>query len=381
MKYHFCRSKRLQGLSMFKVEKEKDKAVITMYGYVGGYYLDFRAVAQAIQDVIQSGYKQLDIHMHTEGGSVFDGNMIFNLIASFKGEVDLYIDGIAASMGAIIIMAGKRIHIAENGFIMIHTPSGFSDGNARDHIEAAKLLRSIEKNFIQKLSARTGKDAAAISSEWLDGANHWFDADEAVTLKLADDKFTAVSGGVAITKAEASKMEFKSLMSSYVSLVRPEDQSTHQNQETDMKLVTAKLKMAETATEQEVVTAIEALESRANAAEQKLADYEAAKKAARKTQAETLVSAAITEQRIEATMKDTYLGMFEKDFDATARILAAIPKRVTAQQVVGIPTGTDNPLLKMTWDELDKKGKLAELKAKFPDVYKAKHDEQFPKGE
>jgi len=93
---------------MFKVEKLSDKAVLTVYGYVGGYYMDMRAVNSAISDIQESGYKQLDFHMHTYGGSVIDGNLIYNFLAGFSGNVDIYIDGIAASMGSIIMLAGKN---------------------------------------------------------------------------------------------------------------------------------------------------------------------------------------------------------------------------------------------------------------------------------
>ena len=41
---------------MFKLEKQSDKAVLTIYGYVGGYYLDFRAVNAALEDITKSGF-------------------------------------------------------------------------------------------------------------------------------------------------------------------------------------------------------------------------------------------------------------------------------------------------------------------------------------
>jgi ATP-dependent Clp endopeptidase proteolytic subunit ClpP len=175
---------------MFKLEKQVNKAILTIYGYVGGNYLDFRAVNNALEDITKLGYSNLDFHIHTYGGSVFDGNLIYNFLASFKGDVDVYIDGVAASMGSIIIMAGKRIHIAENGFIMIHTPQGGVEGTAKQMSQYAKLLTSMENNFKEKLIQRTGKTENEVNA-WFDGTDYWFDSNEALSIGLVDSKFNA----------------------------------------------------------------------------------------------------------------------------------------------------------------------------------------------
>ena len=147
----------------------------------------------------------------------------------------------------------------------------------------------------------------------------------------------------------------------------------------NMKKVNVLLKLSDTASEDEQEQAVQALITRAETAERKLADRETADKAARKMQAETLVTAAITEQRIDAKLKDHYLSLFDKDFVAAQEILAGVPKRVTAKDVVANNGGGgEDPLLKMSFDELDRQGRLAELKKKYPDAYKQKHDEAFP---
>ena len=150
---------------MFLLEKKQDKAILIIYGYVGGYYLDYRNVADAIAEITKEGYKKLDFRIHTYGGFVFDGNLIYNFLAGFKGELNIYVDGVAASMGSIIIMAGDKIHIAENGFIMIHAPEGGAYGNAKDLEQYAKLLRSMEKNFIKKLKEKTRSEERRVGKE------------------------------------------------------------------------------------------------------------------------------------------------------------------------------------------------------------------------
>lgn len=201
---------------MFKLEKQKDKAVLTVYGYVGGYWMDFRSVHSALAEVAKDGYKQLDFHIHTYGGSVFDGNLIVNFIEGFKGEVDIYIDGVAASMGSIIATSATRVHIAENGFIMIHVPQGGCTGTAKQLIQDAKLLTAIEKNFVARLVAMTKKTEPDVRA-WFDGTDYWFDADEAIAVGLAVSKFSSKSD-VRLKKEEAASLGAQAAFNKFTAL-------------------------------------------------------------------------------------------------------------------------------------------------------------------
>lgn len=359
---------------MFILDKQKDKAVLTVYGYVGGYYLDYRNIAAALDDITRSQIKQVDFHLHTNGGSVFDGNLIYNFITNFKGTVDIYIDGIAASMGFVLMMAGDRVHIAENGFLMVHPPTGDGSGNARQLIETAKMLRSIETNVINKFAGKTGMSTDEIRNKYFDGLDHWIDADEAVTLGLVTDKFTAKKGTLTFTKADAMKQGLSGIFDKYTAAIT-------QTPKTDLNMskVTMKLKLADDAPEQEVVSAIEALEQRATAAETKLSAIEQKEKDGQKAAALVLVEDAIKEQRIGATAKEQWIKMFEDNFETAKSVLASVAKRQTAKEIVGGEKPVDEALLKMTWDQADKADKLYDLKAKYPDEFKARYKERFGK--
>lgn len=359
---------------MFKVENSNGKAVITAYGYIGGY-IDFRSISEALDGISRAGIRAVDIRFHTEGGSVIDGNLIYNFLSSFNGEIDFYIDGIAASMGSVIIMAGTRVHIAENGFIMIHRPKGEVRGNVNDLVGGAKLLRSIEKNFAEKLAAKMGKTVDQVSAEYLNGADHWIDADEAIALGLANDKYTALNGAITFTKDYAAQVGAKSLYNAYTALAV--EQKPETTKPVTMEKIIAKLNLKEGALEPEAVTAIEAIEARAAAAELALQSYKDKEASALVAEATTLVDAAITEQRIEASAKDAYIKLFAADHESAKAALAAIPKRVTAKDIVGAGEPDADPVVKMSWDQADRAGKLAFLKEKHPDIYNLRFVEKF----
>lgn len=122
------------------------------------------------------------VRLHTFGGSVFEGNLIYNSIQKYAGKKTLIIEGVCASMGSIIMSAFDEVQIVRNGVIMIHTPWGSTEGNASAHESSAKLLRIMEKNFKEVYSKRTEYDLNTL----MDGTDHWFDAEEALANGFVD---------------------------------------------------------------------------------------------------------------------------------------------------------------------------------------------------
>lgn len=127
---------------------------------------------------LEKEFSDITIRLHTYGGSVFDGNLMCNAIERSTANITIIIDGIAASMGAVFIISGKKVKIVDNGYLMIHAPSSGSYGNAKDHESSAQLLRYIEDNFTERLITRTGKTREYVS-KWLE-ADTWFDAKAAL---------------------------------------------------------------------------------------------------------------------------------------------------------------------------------------------------------
>ncbi len=172
---------------MYRLEKNKDKTTLTIYGYVGGAYLDARTVENVLHDIEQTGCKKLEFWLHTYGGDVFEGNMIKVFMERFianGGEIEIYCPGILASMGAVIMLSATKVHLVRNGFVMIHAPSGGAWGNAKKMEQTAKLLRSIENTFKNDLKGCGISDEQA--NEWMDGNDYWLSADEALELGLID---------------------------------------------------------------------------------------------------------------------------------------------------------------------------------------------------
>lgn len=79
--------------------------------------------------------KSLNIFINSGGGSVFAGIAIYNMIRRFaeKNAVQVYVDGVAASIASVIAFAGSTPpKVPTNAFLMIHNPWADCTGNAED---------------------------------------------------------------------------------------------------------------------------------------------------------------------------------------------------------------------------------------------------------
>jgi len=88
--------------------------------------------------------KEISVYVNSPGGSVTAGLAIYDTMQMLSCPVATYCVGQAASMGAVLLAAGApgRRFALPNARIMIHQPSGGSEGTAADiHIQAQEILR------------------------------------------------------------------------------------------------------------------------------------------------------------------------------------------------------------------------------------------------
>lgn len=90
----------------------------------------------------------LDIYINSGGGSVFSGMSIYNILSRYKGNKTVYVDGLAGSIASVIAMAGDKIVMPKNSFLMIHKPLCEIGGNANDFRKMADTLDTIEQGII-----------------------------------------------------------------------------------------------------------------------------------------------------------------------------------------------------------------------------------------
>ncbi|MCD9582288.1 Clp protease ClpP [Tenacibaculum maritimum] len=230
---------------------------------------------------LETQYSDIEVRLHTGGGSVFDGNLIYNACNKSNNIDKIVIDGIAASMGGIIMLSRQKVEIVENGYVMIHAPSSGSYGNAKDMESQAKLLRMVEKNFVAKLMARTGKPKNEVE-KWMDGSDYWFDAEACLALGLVT-KIIPSRVDTVLPITDPENMENQEVYNMYASLLTADfnpQKRTILNSLSNMKqplitalnLVGVNVQSSDTAIIEAVTAKLKAVEAERDAAQNKLTE-------------------------------------------------------------------------------------------------------------
>lgn len=163
--------------------KANDTAEISIYDEIGFWGVSAASFAQDLKDC-GNNLKQINLHIHSPGGDVFDGIAIYNLLKNHPANVTVYIDGLAASMASVIAMAGNEVIMPENAMMMIHKPWGIQVGDAEDMRKYADLLDKVENTLIPAYASKTGKTPEELA-EML-SAETWLNGKECVEQGFAD---------------------------------------------------------------------------------------------------------------------------------------------------------------------------------------------------
>ncbi len=167
-----------------KITNAGDRPAVYLYGDIGDEYGGITS-DQFRKELAQIPTKEpIDVHIHSDGGSFFDGVAMHSQLAQRKGAVSVIVDGLAASAASLVAMAGKTITMAKHSWMMIHEANGAMRGRARDFRAAADRLEATNAEImsIYKNRWQGTEDAlrAALDSET------WLDAGAAMAAGLAD---------------------------------------------------------------------------------------------------------------------------------------------------------------------------------------------------
>ncbi|MES2298389.1 MAG: ATP-dependent Clp endopeptidase proteolytic subunit ClpP [Pseudomonadota bacterium] len=148
-------------------------------------------VAQLLFLESENPDKDISLYINSPGGSVSAGLAIYDTMQFIKPNVSTLCTGIAASMGAFLLAAGekgKRFSLP-NSRIMIHQPSGGSQGQASDiEIQAREILYLRERlNGI--MGERCGKSSEQIAKDT--DRDNFMSGEEAVEYGLIDKVLTS----------------------------------------------------------------------------------------------------------------------------------------------------------------------------------------------
>ena len=208
--------------SYYKISnKSAGEAEILIYGVIGDSWWEESITAKRfVTDFkeLEKTCSRINIRINSPGGSVFDGLAIFNVIHSSRADVHTYNDGLAASMGAVILLAGQTVHSAKNALLMLHSPLGGVYGTARDIQNYLTVLDKVKGSLITCICTKSGKTQEDIESKYFDFEDHWLSADEAMTENLIDE----IEEREAKVPENITSMTYSDIVSQFNDLMKPD---------------------------------------------------------------------------------------------------------------------------------------------------------------
>lgn len=129
------------------------------------------------------GTENINIHINSGGGSVFGGIAIYNMLRRNNAHKTVYVDGLAASIASVIMMAGDEIVMPKNATVMIHKPSAsyfFTTKNADDLRKDAESLDTCQEAIMQTYMTKAKVDKEEIEQKVNDET--WLTGEEAAEL-------------------------------------------------------------------------------------------------------------------------------------------------------------------------------------------------------
>ena len=158
--------------------------------FLGGEIDDDTAnlvVAQLLFLEMENPDSDISLYINSPGGSVTAGMAIFDTMNYIKPDVRTVCIGMAASMGAFLMMAGKKGKrlALPNSEIMIHQPLGGAQGQATDVAIRAEWLMKTKEKMTRMMSEMTGQDIERVKQDL--ERDYFMSAEEALQYGIIDE--------------------------------------------------------------------------------------------------------------------------------------------------------------------------------------------------
>ncbi|HYV92768.1 MAG TPA: head maturation protease, ClpP-related [Chitinophagales bacterium] len=366
-------------MESYVINQGDGQAEILLYGFIGAWKdTDSRRFISDFKK-LESSNSKINVRINSGGGDVFEGITIYNTLKNSPSEIDVYIDGVAASMASVIALAGKKIFMSRYAQLMIHRVSGSANGDSEKLRETAALMDELQKSLLAIYSDKTGKDVSSIESTWMQrGKDSWFNATEAVQEKLVDEVFDGV-----IKRAPKKSNTAEEAWQFYNLQIQ---NSINQSHMEILSQFISFYNLNENATVQDILAAMQTqsnqnhdLKDENEKLKQQNSEFENQLREAQKQKVKDLIDSAIKSKFITEEQRATYTSLAESNFEATKVALNAItPYRSIASH---LQITDDSQEEYKTFREYQEKAPqlLAEMKERDIEKYKSLYKKEFGK--
>ena len=365
----------------WEIKQNNGTAEIRIYGYIGSDKVNAEDFVSELRELEKTN-PIINLRINSGGGSVFEGLAIFNAIKNSSSKIVGYIDGLAASMASVIILACTEIYMSKSAMLMTHKPSGAAMGNADSLQATANMLMQLEDIMVDFYVARTGLTKEDVKATYLKSSDNWINATQALEQKLIDGVYDAPAVPVPPTtmRTEADLVNF------FTAQLKIDNNMKQVLLTTDQLAIMGLTADAADVAVNTALAAVFANAQKTKGLESKVVELQGkveAFESSKKTEAvANLVAQAITAKKITEAQKEQYTKLATADFETTKALIDGL-SGFTSLEALMAGNGGDavkaelEGLAKMSGRDLYMQGKLPRVKELSAELYKAKYKEYF----
>lgn len=356
-------------------------AEVYMYGVIGsGLDIDTNLVVAEVEKLRKQGCRNFKFYVNSEGGEVVQGCALFNYLDRTDIDVEWVIDGLAASMMAMLITNPKhKVTAARYAKLMYHRVQGSVYGNSAEVRSMAEMIDKFETSLIEMMARRMNEPVDEVRKEFFsDGLDHWMTAEEAKKRGLVDSIIEGRNIAEPAADIKSAKAVFDFYNKQLLNIIKP-------NNNMSRAKIAKLLNKAESEieTDEALEQAVEAqanenanLRNELQAEKTKSAGLEQKVKAMNEAKVKQLVDTAIAAKKIGEDERDTYTKLATDDFDTAQKIIDKLPGAGRVVDQLQKPTVSEAEK-GWTFDDYHRKGKLENLKKNDPERYSALFEAKY----
>lgn len=165
------------------VNVDTSRAEVHLYGMIGQWDITAADFAKQLKDI---GRKDIDLHINSPGGSVFEATAIYEALKNHRGSIRSWIDGYAVSAASYVAMAGDEVIISPTGEMMVHDAMAIPDGPINP--ESCRNMLDILERTSDKIAGIYAEKTEQDPKVWRRAMRResWYNAEDAVKSGLAD---------------------------------------------------------------------------------------------------------------------------------------------------------------------------------------------------
>lgn len=348
--------------ALFKNYISDDGVTMLLYGDIDEWSVSAENVVKELSELEKTG-KKITIRINSCGGSVFEGIAIYNAIKNSPADITIMVDGIAASMASVIALCGKPVYLSKYAQLMMHCVSSSVRGNTREVERLLDVMRKLEETIVKMYAAKTGMTEDKVREMWMDGNDHWMSANEALEIGIIDGIYDSEQpSGIDPGNHDAL---FKYVTNKLI---------TNQNNREMIEKLKQMAQFANCADEEAIITRLTELCNKAEECDRLRKELDNRIKKEKEQKVEILLADAVAKHKLTQAAADSLKTAYANNEEGLKALLATFPEK---KKVTIVDDGNPEAWTNKAWDELDKEGRLSELKAKYPDLYQAKFEEKF----